>query len=669
MTESGSAESRIHLLRDLLEKANKAYYQDAQPVMSDREYDRLLQELATLELQTGLAAPDSPTVRVGGKINKTFRTVKHPVPLLSLGNTYSELEVLDFDRRIRDLIPGEIFSYHVELKFDGMALRLRYENGILVLAATRGDGQEGDDITDNVRTIRSIPLRLNPPYPEVVEIRGEAFMNREDFAALNRAREEAGEQVYANPRNFTAGSLKQQDTALVAKRPIRFFAYDIVPETPDRTLTQYGKMAQLTSWGLPVHPEHHRCDSISGVLEKIRLFDKLRHELPFDTDGAVVKINEDRFRDTLGYTAKAPRWAMAYKFESEQAKTKLLSITLQVGRLGTITPVAELEPVLLAGTVVKRASLHNEEEIQRKDIRPGDLVVVEKAGEIIPQVVEVANPPGSHRQPPFSMPAHCPACNAALVKNEGEVAWRCVNIVCPPQVVNRIAHFASRDAMNIDGLGESIVELLVRERGISSWADLYDLTAGDVSSLDRMGEKSAANLIAAIGASKKMPFEKLLFGLGIRHVGETVARDLARHFGSLDALRTATAGDIIAVPGIGQKIAEAVVAFFADPGSLVLVDRLAANGLTLTAERQTSGTGALAGLTFVLTGTLPTLDRSAAEALIDKHGGKTSGSVSKKTNYVLAGEAAGSKLDKARALGIPVIQEDTFLRMIEEKNA
>lgn len=659
------AVERVEMLRAQLNQADVAYYDQAQPIMSDRDYDALMQELVHLEESFQLKSDTSPSLRVGGRVNKSFKTVRHPVPLLSLSNSYSETDVRDFDRRVQEVLKPQPFSYHVELKYDGMALRLRYENGILVLAATRGDGTEGDDITDNARTIKSIPLKLRAPFPDVVEIRGEAFMNRDDFAVLNRAREEAGEVVYANPRNFTAGSLKQQDSKLVAARPIRFFAYDLLLENENGPATQFEKLALLEQLGLPVHPEHYKCDTIDAVLEKIRYFDALRHKLPFDTDGVVVKVNEDVFRDVLGNTAKAPRWAMAYKFEPEQATTTLLKITLQVGRLGTITPVAELEPVLLAGTVVKRASLHNEEEIQRKDIREGDRVVVEKAGEIIPQVVSVVTSPGEARGPVFKMPSHCPACQSILVKNEGEVAWRCVNIECPPQVVQRIAHFASRDAMNIDGLGEQIVELLVRERGIKTWADLYDLKESDLASLDRMGTKSAANLISALQASKKMPFEKLVFALGIRHVGETVARDLARHFGSMTKLASATVDEIASVSGMGEKIATSVVAFFQNQVHVALINRLVAAGLTMHSEFKKNTESPVSGKTFVLTGTLPTLSRADAETLIDRNGGKTSGSVSKKTDYVLAGEAAGSKLEKAKELGIPVITEAEFLQMIQ----
>lgn len=662
------ASSRVTELRALLNKANDAYYQDAAPILSDRDFDAALSELARLETEFDLHSPDSPTHRVGGGVSSKFAVVTHPIPLLSLSNTYNEADVRDFDRRVRDLLGHSEFSYVAELKIDGMALRLRYERGELVLAATRGDGEKGDDITANARTLNDIPLRLNGSVPDVLEVRGEAYMERQAFAAFNRLRDESGESAFANPRNATAGTLKSQDPRTVARRPIRYFAYDIVTEKPDASLTHARKLETLRELGFQVPPEATICATIDDVLDTIHRFDTLRHSLPFDTDGVVVKVNEDRFRDPLGNTSKAPRWAIAYKFESEQAQTRIREITLQVGRLGTITPVAELEPVFLAGTTVKRATLHNEEEIQRKDIRVGDLVVVEKAGEIIPQVVSVVDAAAEGRSEPFRMPATCPACESILVKSPEEVAWRCVNPGCPPQVRIRVEHFASRDAMDIDGLGEAIVEQLLWNGLIRTYADLYSLTQADVASLERMGEKSAANLIQAIEASKAQPFERVLYALGIRFVGETTAKDLARGMGSLQALREADVETISAINGIGPKVASSVVAFFADPQSSALVDRLEAAGLRFNIDEQAPKGDRFAGLTFVLTGTLPTLTRSQAEALIDANGGTVSGSVSKKTSYVLAGESAGSKLDKARSLGINVIDEAIFFRMLEEPN-
>ncbi len=658
---------RISELRDLLNSANDAYYLDAAPFLSDREFDALLEELTQLEAQFDLQSPDSPTTRVGGAPSSKFEVVTHPIPLLSLSNSYDEQDVRDFDRRVRELLGHSDYSYVAELKFDGMALRLRYENGTLVLAATRGDGEKGDDITRNAKTIRDIPLSLNGNVPPVLEVRGEAFMERTPFAQFNRQREESGEAAFANPRNATAGTLKSQDSKVVAKRPIRFIAYDIVTAKPESDMTHAWKLVMLNQYGFRISDETRTCATIDDVIERIHEIDVLRHSLPYDTDGVVVKVNEDKFRDPLGNTSKAPRWAMAYKFEAEQAESMILDITLQVGRLGTITPVAELEPVFLAGTTVKRASLHNEEEIHRKDIRKGDRVIIEKAGEIIPQVVKVVDREAPGRGEEFHMPEACPACASPLVKDPEEVAWRCVNPACGPQVRIRVQHFASRDAMDIDGLGESIVDQLISNQLIQTYADLYELKLEKVVAMERMGEKSAQNLIAAIEASKSQPFERVLYALGIRFVGETTAKDLARGLESMQAIQSADVDTISAIHGIGPKVAASVVSFFADANFKALVDRLAAYGLQMSLSTKEERGTLFAGLTFVLTGTLPTLTRSEAEALIERNGGTVSGSVSKKTSFLLAGDAAGSKLDKARSLGIISIDEANFFRMLEQQ--
>jgi DNA ligase (NAD+) len=639
---------RISELRELLSKADDAYYGKAEPIMPDRDYDRLMHELLSLELEHDLQHPQSPSTRIGGKPSKEFPTVVHPVPMMSLSNTYNREELFDFDRRVHDNLGHSDFTYMAELKYDGMAIRLRYEMGRLVLGATRGDGEKGDNITANIRTVRDIPHRLSGPAPDVVEVRGEAYMEREAFALLNREREEQGETVFANPRNFTAGSLKMQDPAIVASRPIRFFAYDLLFDENDLARTQDQKLEQLAGFGLPVCDVRQKCESMDEVADLIGEWDKKRHSYPFETDGAVVKVNEDRYREELGSTAKAPRWAIAYKFEAEQATTIVEDITLQVGRLGTITPVAELTPVQLAGTTVKRASLHNEDEILRKDIRKGDSVVIEKAGDIIPQVVSVVNPDAPGRSIPFRMPAICPACHSQLQRLEGEVAWRCVNPACPPQTRIRIEHFSSRNAMDIDGLGTAIVEQLVDGGLIETFADLYELDTGRLIPLDRMAEKSARNLIDAIEKSKSQPFERVLFALGIRFVGDKVAKDLADHFRSIDRLMQAGTDELIAVDSIGPRIAESVVQFFSNDENRAIINRLKNYGLQLEQEEKTSVSEILAGKTFVLTGTLPTLKRDEATRLIEENGGRTSASVSKKTDYVLAGEAAGSKLDKAK---------------------
>lgn len=658
------AQKRVKELKDLLREANKAYYNDAQPFMSDKEFDEKLKELEALENEFDIHDPNSPTKRVGGETSSTFDTVQHPVPLLSLDNTYNEEELNDFDKRVQKNLEHSNYEYLVELKFDGASLRLRYENGELVLGATRGDGQKGDDITRNVRTIRDIPLKLKGNYPEVVEVRGEAFMEREAFARLNQKREEEGLSTFANPRNSTAGSLKMQDPKAVSQRPIRFFAFDLLFDEEDISITQDKINELIKEYGLPANEFPKVCKSISEVHEVIKEWDELRHTLPYETDGVVIKINQTHLRDQLGSTSKFPRWAIAYKFEAEQATTFINDITLQVGRLGTITPVAELEPVLLAGTTVKRASLHNEDEIHRKNIRIGDTVVVEKAGEIIPQVVSVINPDRKNRAPQYEFPKTCPACDAKLIKYEGEVAWRCINPECPPQVRIKIEHFAARDALDIEGLGESVVDQLVSEKLISNYGDLYDLTIDHIIPLERMAEKSAQNLINGIASSKNQPFEKVLYALGIRFVGKTVAKDLAEAFKNLDNLRSADEEALLAVDSIGPRIAESVIDFFSNEVNNKIVDRLKEAGLQFEAKEKELASRVLEGKKIVMTGTLPTLSRNEAKELIEKHGGKTASSVSKNTDFVLAGESAGSKLTKAQDLGVEILDEDAFLNLI-----
>jgi DNA ligase (NAD+) len=661
------AEKRIEELRELLHRANQAYYEEAQPFISDKEFDEALAELTTLEQKFNLVTEDSPTQRVGGSPSSTFPNVVHPQPLLSLDNTYNSDELRDFDRRVRDRLGDAPFSYAVEMKFDGASIRLRYEKGELILGATRGDGEKGDDITQNLRTISVIPLSVKNA-PEVLEIRGEAYMEKEAFVRLNEYREEQGLSPFANPRNSTAGSLKMQDPREVARRPIKFFAFDLLLDDEDDKRTQSSKMELLDKLGFPVCDFFEVCRSIDDVLETIQKWEVLRRELPFEIDGVVIKVNEEVYRDELGSTSKSPRWAISFKFEAEQASTLLESITLQVGRLGKITPVAELKPVLLAGTTVKRASLHNEDEILRKDIRIGDTVVIEKAGEIIPQVVSVVNPERKNRSQSFSMPEKCPACGEKLIKYEGEVAWRCINLECPPQVLERIKHFASRDAMDIDGLGEAVVEQLINEGLISTYSDLYSLKKDDLIPLERMAEKSAQNLIDAISKSKEQTLDRVIYALGIRFVGKTVAKDLAAHFNSIDALSRATEEEMIAIDSIGPKIAESVFEFFSNNKNLRQVNALKESGLLFAVPERKSVSELFKGKKFVLTGTLPTLSRKEAADLIEKHGGKTSTSVSKNTDFVLAGESAGSKLDKAAILDIPVLNENEFKDMINENN-
>lgn len=631
--------------------------------MSDREFDRLMHELISLEEQFDLRTQDSPSVRVGGEPAKEFANVEHRIPMLSLSNTYSHSELDEFDRRVRDILGHTDYTYMVELKYDGMALRLRYVDGYLTLGATRGDGRKGDDITHNVKTIYDIPIRLRDGYAEVTEVRGEAYMELKAFAGMNEEREKKGKPLFANPRNAAAGTLKMQDPRIVAKRPIRFFAYDLLDETT-KDMTQESKLRKLEQLGFQACRHTKCCKSIAGVHEIIDQWDQLKHTYPFETDGVVIKVNEERYRETLGQTAKAPRWAIAYKFEAAQGASKINDITLQVGRLGKITPVAELEPVLLAGTTVKRASLHNQDEISRKDIRIGDQVMVEKAGEIIPQVVRVLDPDTEDRREPYVMPKQCPVCASGLIRLPGEVDYRCMNTICPPQVRARIQHFASRDALDIEGLGESVVDQLVSGQLIENYADLYELKYEQVLVLERMGEKSAGNLLKAIEDSKKQSFERVLYGLGIRFVGVTVARDLAGAFGSMQRLREAAVEEMTEVASIGPKIAESVHYFFENDRNKAVVERLERYGLNMAAGEKESAR--FTGKTFVLTGTLPTLKRNEAREIIEKYGGLTSGSVSKNTDYVLAGESAGGKLDKARELGVTVIGEKEFMQMVNE---
>ncbi len=661
------AAKRAEELRELLNRANKAYYQEARPFLSDREYDERLRELEELEEEYGLHDPGSPTRRVGGEPASEFDTVEHPVPMLSLDNTYNEEELNDFDRRVGELLGHGDYTYLAELKFDGTSLRLRYEDGELVLGATRGDGQRGDDITRNVRTITDIPLELPEGAPDVVEVRGEAYMEKEAFVRMNEHRDEQGLAVFANPRNSTAGSLKMQDPREVARRPIRFFSFDLLLENPDEDLTQEQKLRRLAEMGLPVCEHYARCGNIEEVHRHIGNWKENRGEFPYETDGVVVKVNEERYREPLGSTSKSPRWAIAYKFEAEQGETRIRSITLQVGRLGKITPVAELEPVRLAGTTVKRASLHNEDEIHRLDVREGDRVIVEKAGDIIPQVVSVADPDREDRGARFRMPDHCPACGEKLVKLGGEVAWRCVNLECPPQIRSRLEHFASRDAMDIEGLGEAVVDQLVSEDLVRNCADLYTLRKEELLPLERMAEKSAQNLLDAIDQSRDQPLHRLVYGLGIRFVGKTVARDLARNLHSMDRLMEATGEELAEIDSIGPKIAESVVAFFEEKKNREMIRELRERGLNFESERREHASGRLEGKTFVLTGSLPSLTRKEATRLIEDHGGTTTSSVSGNTDYLLAGESPGSKYEKAQELGTEIIDEEQFFSLIGEK--
>lgn len=664
---------RIEELRDLIRQHDYNYYVLNEPTITDREYDLLMQQLIELENKYPmLITPDSPTQRVGGEPTKEFSVVMHEIPMLSLSNTYSIEELKDFHRRVQEGLPvGEKIEYVTELKIDGVAISLHYRNGLFVQGVTRGDGFRGDDITNNLKTIRSLPLRLNfrdlKRYEfENIEVRGEIYMNRDDFEELNKEREKLGEKTFANPRNATAGTLKLQDPKQVAERPLNLFCYYLRSQTKELE-TQYENLKYLKSLGFKVNPHYRLCHSIDDVIDYCKEWEEKRESLPYDIDGVVIKVNSIRQQEILGAVAKSPRWATAFKFEAKKAKTKLISITLQVGRLGTITPVAELEPVFLAGTTVSRATLHNFEEIQRKDIRVGDTVLIEKGGDIIPKVVEVVLGERPTKSEPFQIPENCPVCGTKLVNPPGEVAYYCPNYNCPEQVKQRLIHFASRGAMDIEGLGEAVVEKLVDLGYLYSPVDIFKLKEirDKLIEIEGFGEKSVDNLLKAIEESKKQPFERVLFALGIRHVGASVAKDLAEHFHSIDNLMKATKEELQQVPEIGETISQSIVDYFSNKDNLKQINELRELGLNFEVKRQLKS-NKLKGKTFVITGTLNSMTRNEAKELIEKHGGKTTESVSSKTSYVIVGENPGSKLEKAKNLKIPILTEDEFLKMISE---
>ena len=664
---------RIEELRDLIHQHDYNYYVLNEPTISDREYDLLMQELIELENKYPmLITPDSPTQRVGGEPTKEFPVVMHEVPMLSLSNTYSIDELKDFHRRVQEgLPPGEKIEYVTELKIDGVAISLHYRNGLFVQGVTRGDGFRGDDITNNLKTIRSLPLRLNfrdlKRYEfENIEVRGEIYMNRNDFEELNRERAKLGEKIFANPRNATAGTLKLQDPKQVAERPLNLFCYYLRSQTKELE-TQYENLKILKSLGFKVNPYHQLCYSIDEVIDFCKEWEEKRESLPYDIDGVVIKVNSLRQQEILGAVAKNPRWATAFKFEAKKAKTKLKSITLQVGRLGTITPVAELEPVFLAGTTVSRATLHNFEEIQRKDIRVGDTVLIEKGGDIIPKVVKVVLDERPAKSEPFEIPENCPVCGTKLVNPPGEVAYYCPNYNCPEQVKQRLIHFASRGAMDIEGLGEAVVEKLVDLGYLYTPVDIFKLKEirDKLIEIEGFGEKSVDNLLKAIEESKKQPFERVLFALGIRHVGASVAKDLVEHFHSIDNLMKTTKEELQQVQEIGETISQSIIDYFSNKENLKIINDLRELGLNFKVKKQLKSEK-LKGKTFVITGTLSSMTRNEAKELIEKHGGKTTESVSSKTSYVIVGENPGSKLEKAKNLKIPILTEDEFLKIISE---
>ncbi|WP_342441667.1 NAD-dependent DNA ligase LigA [Lysinibacillus sp. FSL K6-0057] len=660
-------EQRIAELNKLLHEYGYAYYVLDKPVVADSVYDQLLQELIALEeANPSLIYPDSPTQRVGGAVVEGFKKVTHDYPMLSLSNAFNEADLQEFDRKVRQAI-GDQFSYVCELKIDGLAISLKYENGVFVQGATRGDGVVGEDITANLKTIRAIPLRLKEPI--TIEVRGEAYMPKKSFEKLNTQRADNGEESFANPRNAAAGSLRQLDPKIAASRQLSTFIYAIGGDGEIYGMDGHAEMLDyLEGLGFPSNKERQRCTTIEEVMAFIEHWTENRPNLAYEIDGIVIKVDRYAQQDELGYTAKSPRWAIAYKFPAEEVVTTLLDIDLTVGRTGVVTPTAILTPVQVAGTTVQRASLHNEDLIRDKDIRLGDTVIIRKAGDIIPQVVGVLIEQRPEDSAPFVMPKNCPVCDSELIRIEGEVALRCVNPACFAQIAESIKYFVSRNAMNIDGLGDKVVEQLLRADLIHDVSDLYHLTVEQLVELERMGEKSAMNLVNAIQASKENSMERLLIGLGIRHVGEKAAKIVSEEFGSMEAVMAATEDQLVAIYEIGDKMASSLVEYFSNEDARAVIERLAEVGVNMTYKGKkvevAIGDSPFAGKTIVLTGKLEQLTRNEAKAKIEELGGTVTGSVSKKTDLVIAGADAGSKLTKAEQLGIDVWTEDNLIEQL-----
>lgn len=664
--DKASAKERIQFLRDKLHRHNHLYYVLAQPEITDFEFDILLQELDVLEKKfPEFDDENSPTKRVGSDISEGFKQYSHEIPMLSLGNTYSREEISDFEARIKKIIESEV-EYVCELKYDGVAISLRYEKGQLTRALTRGDGIVGDDVTVNVRTIKSIPLRLQGEgYPEKFEIRGEVLMPKEGFRKMNEQREKDGEAAFANPRNATAGTLKMQNSAIVAKRPLDCYLYSMAAEG-NLFPSHFESLEACKKWGFKIPPYNKIASSIEEVYNFIDLWDEKRNDLPFEIDGVVIKVNNLSQQEELGFTAKTPRWAIAYKFKAQQASTKLLSVDFQVGRTGAVTPVANLEPVHLAGTTVKRASLHNADQIALLDLMENDEVFVEKGGEIIPKIVGVDKSKRPLGAKAIEFIKNCPECNTPLVKSEGEAAHYCPNIYgCPPQIKERLTHFISRKAMNINA-AEATIEQLYNEGLIKNPADLYTLHYDDIIALERFADKSSKNLIESIAASKEVPFPRVLFALGIRYVGETVAKKLVSHFRSLEAIRAASLEELTEVDEIGERIAESVIRFFQDENNVKIIDGLAEAGVKLEMDDEPLiRSQQLGGKSIVISGTFSGYSRDQLKEIVEQNGGKNVSSISSKTSFILAGENMGpEKLKKAETLGIEIISLDEFLKML-----
>ncbi len=663
MTHAEAAE-RAAFLSAELHRHNRLYYVEARPVISDKEFDGLLRELQEIEARfPDLLTPDSPTQRVGGAALEGFTQITHSVRMMSLDNTYSEEELTAFFARVQKGLGREQVECVIEPKVDGVAISVRYEDGVLKHGVTRGDGTTGDDVTNNLKTIKTLPLRLPKDGPQTFEVRGEVFMPKAGFAKLNQEREEAGESLFANPRNSTAGTLKLLDPKIVAKRPLDIVFYGLADASGLPIESQNDVRKLLEAAGLPKSNLLWHADSAEGLLKAIRELDEQRKALPYETDGAVIKVNAFTDQSELGVTSKAPRWAIAYKYQPEQAETKILAVDIQVGRTGALTPVARLEPVFVSGSTVSNATLHNFEEIERKDIRVGDRVIIEKAGEIIPAVVSVKTEKRDGSEQPIVPPTHCPVCGTGVHRDEEQVVIRCPNPKCPEVVKRRIEHFVSRSAMDISGLGESVVAQLVDLRLVGDVADLYALNELLLARLERVGTKSIDNYLKAIETSKQQDPWRLVFGLGILHVGAGGARKLLEHFGGIDAVAKASVEELMQCPDIGEIVAVSIHAWFRDELNIQLLDRLRAAGLNFVQKAVEAASDKLAGTTWVITGTL-SQERETIADTIRSHGGKVSGSVSGKTTYLLAGADAGSKLDKATKLGVKVVSEAEFRTMI-----
>lgn len=662
------AARRLEELRAEIRRHDRLYYELDAPVISDAEYDALMRELIAIETAyPELITPDSPSQRVGGAVAEGFAPVTHRVPMLSLANAFSADDLRAFDERVRRALGVSRVEYVVELKIDGLAVGLTYQDGLFVLGATRGDGLQGEDITRNLRTLRSLPLRLELPL--TVDVRGEVFMTKSNFLRLNAENEAAGRPLFANPRNAAAGSVRQLDPAVTAKRPLEIFVYAVGYVEGVQLRTHWEALELLRKAGLRTNPHNTLCQGIEEAIRVCEEWTHRRHELDYAIDGMVIKVNDLAAHDILGATAKSPRWAIAYKFPAEQAVTRLREIKVSVGRTGAVTPLAVFDPVQLAGTTVTKASLHNEDLIREKDLRIGDMIVVQKAGDVIPEVVRALPEHRTGNEVPFRMPAHCPECGSPLVRLPDEVVVRCVNTACPAQLIEGLVHFASRDAMDIEGLGPALVTQLVEAGLVRNAADLYSLTMEQLTSLERMGPRSAQNLLDALEESKGRGLARLLFALGIRHVGAGVARSLAEHFGSMDALiaaATRSGGEeLLAVPDVGMKIAQSVHQYFSQEANLRVIEALRRAGINMEERRPATAEGPLSGKRVVITGTLATMTRKEAEDAVRAAGGIAAGSVSRNTDYVVAGEKAGSKLQKAQELGIPVLDEAQFLALLK----